>query len=413
MRKIYWCISSIIVLNFLFLPGCQTGQTNAPKVLAEFEYSNNTKEALLPVEFQGQIYQFDLDTGASNTIFDIRFKDKLGKPFLWPIPYTLSVVLANGKIAKGEAFPTPKAKIGPFKLKGSPFVGVMDSNITGGESPGTIGMDFLKKYVVQIDYDNKKVTFFKGKKEFDLFSMFKSRENKHPEWGEPVQLKTKLFAENDYKVKGIIFEDIETDFLIDSGWGLPYDAIDSNVLKRIESRMTREINDGNVPPYLILPVTNDYKIVERFNLDNLEFKDYLVKDNPYSVLGQEFLSRHIVTFDFPNKIMYLKKGKNFDKQPDIIIPIGVTGFVVNSKDYVVEKVDPNSSAYQKGIREKDILVKVNNETIQNMNITEFMKCLIKLPDTNGGIIPFTFKRGDDTFTAVFIKKSRSEIPREK
>ena len=408
MRKINWCISSIIVLNFLFLSGCQTGQTKAPKVLAEFKYSNNTNEALLPVEFHGQIYQFGLDTGSSKTVFDIRFKDKLGKPFLWPIPFTLSAVLANGKIAKGEAFPTPKAKIGPFKLKGFPFVGVIDCNVFGGEIPGVIGMDFLKKYVVQIDYDNKKVTFFKGEKDFGIFSSFKSKQNKHPEWGEPVPLKTKLFAKNNYKVKGIFFEDIETDFLIDSGWGLPYDVIDSNVIKRIESRMAREINDGNVPPYLILPVTNDYKIVERFNLDNLEFKDYLVKDNHDSVLGQEFLSRHIVTFDFPNKIMYLKKGKNYDEQPDISIPIGVTGFVVNSKDYVVEKVDPNSSAYKKGVREKDILVKVNDENIQNMNITEFMKCLMKLPDANGGRIPFTFKRGDETFIAVFIKKQNKK-----
>jgi membrane-associated protease RseP (regulator of RpoE activity) len=152
-------------------------------------------------------------------------------------------------------------------------------------------------------------------------------------------------------------------------------------------------------------MANDYKIIEKIRLDNLEFKDYLVKENAYSVLGQEFLSRHIVTFDFPNKIMYLKKGKNYNKQPNIYMPIGMKGCVVNSKDYVFEKVDPNSSAYKKGIRAKDILVKVNNENIQDMGITEFMKYLIEVPVTNEGKLPFTFKRGDETFTVEFIKKA--------
>ncbi len=408
MRKINLCIAFIIISNVLFLFGCQTGQTKAPRILAEFEYSGNTNEAFLPVEFKGQVYQFALDTGASNTVFDIRFKDKIGKYFPWPIPKTLSMQLANGKITKSEVYPVPKAKVGPLKLKGSPFIAVVDCNVFGVACPGVIGMDFLKRYIVQIDFDNKKVTFFKGKKDFDLFSFLKPKEIKHPEWGEPVPLKTKLFKENNYKVKGIFFDDIATDFLIDSGWGLPYDAIDSNVLKRIESRMSRAIKDGNVPPYLVLPVTDDYKIVEEFTLNNLEFKNYLVKENAYSVLGLPFLSRHIVTFDFPNKIMYLKEGKNFDKRPTIIMPLGITGCEINSENYVVTKVDPNSSAYNKGVRENDILIKVNDQYVADMNLTEFIKCLMKLPDTNGGRIPFTFKRGENTFTAVFIKKSRIE-----
>jgi len=52
-------------------------------------------------------------------------------------------------------------------------------------------MEFLVKYIVQIDFDNKKVTFFKSRKDIDLFFFLRPKENKHPEWGEPIPLKKK------------------------------------------------------------------------------------------------------------------------------------------------------------------------------------------------------------------------------
>jgi len=242
MKKKNLCIVIVIAAGCFILSGCQTGQNKAPKVLAEFEYSGNTNDVLLPVEFQGQIYQFVLDTGSSNSVFDINFKDKLGKQFPWPIPRNFRGALVHGKTAKGEVFPVPKSKIGPLELKGFPFVCVMDCNVFGGNIPGIIGMDFLKKYVVQIDFDNKKVTFLKGKKDYDLLFFLKHKQNKHPEWGEPISLKTKLFSECNYHVEGCFPGDIETDFLIDSGWAGP-DGIKDKVLEEIERYVVQRIND--------------------------------------------------------------------------------------------------------------------------------------------------------------------------
>jgi len=402
MKKRNICIALIIALSTLFLSGCRTGQIKsaAPEILAEFEYSGSTNRVFLPVEFQGQVYQFGLDTGTSNTVFDIRFRDNLGKPFLWPIPFTTSVLLADGRKVKGESYPAPKAKIGPLKLKGSPFVAVIDCNLTGGGSPGIIGMDFLKKYVVQIDYDSKKVTFFKGKREFDLLSMFKPKENKHPEWGEPVPLKTKLFSEYHYHIEGSFFDDIETDFLIDSGWGLP-DALNKNVLERIYSYITHGVKDVNTSSYIVEHLNDEKELIESFSVGSLEYKNKVFLKNDYSVLGRDFLSRHIVTFDFPNNIMYLKKGKNFDKQPSIFIHLGSTGCVINPANFEVVKADPNRLAYEKGIREKDILIKINNHDISYMSIIEFQKSLSKLLVSEDGKSTWTFKRGEETFTFDF------------
>ncbi len=404
MRKINLYIVITIISSVIFFSGCQSNQQKAPQVLAEFEYSGDTNEALVPVEFQGQVYQFALDTGAEKTVFDTRLKDKLGKQFPWPLPRTMSMKLANGKTAKGEIFPTPKAKIGPLKLKGSPFVAVVDCNVFGGEIPGLIGMDFLKKYVVQIDYDNKKVTFFKGKKEYNLFSMFKPKQNKHPEWGEPVPLKTKHFSEKAYYVEGSIFKDIKTDFLIDSGRILPFGAIGSEVLEKIDSYNAKEIKDVNILPIITMPLSNDAVLLGQYSIGTVKYKNHIFQKHYKSVLGHDFLSRHIVTFDFPNKIMYLKKGKNFDKFPSIIIFLGSTGCGINPVNYEVVESDPNSLAYERGIKEKDVLIKINNQDISHMNLTEFKEFLLKTPASEDGKRTWTFKRGDEIFTVTFTKQ---------
>ncbi len=404
MRKTNSSVALIITLSVLFLSGCQRGQTKtvAPKVLAEFEYSDKTGFVTLPLEFQNQVYQFDLDTGSTHTIFSNRFSEQLGKPFLWPIPYTISARLADGEIVKGKAFPTPKAKVGPLKLKGSPFVPVVDYTTTGGDSPGIIGMDFLKKYIVRIDFDNRKVTFFKGKKDFDLFSMFKPKENKHPEWGEPVPLKTKLFQKNQYFVEGSIVGDIETDFLIDSGWKR-FDTMNRKALQEVSTNGQKRKERNNLS-YLIFTLDNNTKLLEGFSVGSLEYKNNIFQNNYESALGLDFLSRHIVTFDFPNKIMYLKKGKYFDKQPIIPILIAQTGCTINSDNYVVTNVDPNSLAYSKGIREEDTLIKINGRDISNVDVLESVKFWTIQFIPGNTEMSFTFKRGNEIVT-ISIRKS--------
>jgi C-terminal processing protease CtpA/Prc len=107
--------------------------------------------------------------------------------------------------------------------------------------------------------------------------------------------------------------------------------------------------------------------------------------------------------------MYLKKGKNFSKPPSIFTNWGSTGFVTNPANFEVVKVDPNGPAYEKGIREKDILIKINNRDISYMGIVEFQKSLSKLLVSEDGKRTLTFKRGDETFTVEFTRKSRKEI----
>ena len=172
----------------------------------------------------------------------------------------------------------------------------------------------------------------------------------------------------------------------------------------------RKRKERNNLSYLISTLDNNTKLLEGFSVGSLEYKNNIFQNNYESALGLVFLSRHIVTFDFPNKIMYLKKGKYFDKQPIIPILIAQTGCTINSDNYVVTNVDPNSLAYSKGIREEDTLIKINGKDISNVDILESVKFWTIQFIPGNTEMSFTFKHDNEIVT---ITISKSEINEKK
>ena len=289
MKKISLCIAFIISSNVLFLSGCQTGQTKAaaaPEVLAEFDFSIKDGAILLPVTFNGEEYLFALDTGVSLTTVDDYFKDKLGKRISKPrkasLPYN------KDKIAMIERFPFPDAYLGTLKLKTSDSVQVMDLDpLTGGICKGLIGMNFLKKYIVQIDFDNGKVIFLRGKKDFDLFSFFGPKENKHPEWGEPIKIKRRIYN-NRRTVKGRVLDNIYADFMIDTGWGF------SGVLRNDKfDKVNSNLDEADNETTFVIATENNGSLgniikTNRFSIGTFEYKEILFQKGNISMLGLPF-----------------------------------------------------------------------------------------------------------------------------
>jgi hypothetical protein len=401
MRKINLTIILALIFGSPLFSGCQSLEpkpTAPPEVLAEFEYSGDTGHIILPITFQGQEYPFVLDTAGTDTAFDDSFKDKLGKRFLWP----LKGRGAKGQMLKVEWYRRYDCYLGPLDLDDHGTIKVIDLDKLIPEKnrkfQGIIGLDFLKKYIVQIDFDNGKVSFFEGKKEFDIFSFLKSKENKHPEWGEPIPMKTKFRSGLRY-VEGTLFNNVKVEFLVDTGWLGP-DSLKTRIFDKVYTQ-----KDPNVKSSVVkspLTGSSDYNIIRKFSVGPFGYKNNIFRRSNRSVLGLWFLSRHLVTFDFPNKIMYLKKGKNFDKSVSINILLGDTGCTIIAPDYIVSHVDPNGAAYKKGIREKDVLIKINNHNISSLDVVEFMELPISVP--KNGVLILTFKRGNDIINTSFSEK---------
>jgi hypothetical protein len=77
-----------------------------------------------------------------------------------------------------------------------------------------------------------------------------------------------------------------------------------------------------------------------------------------NLLGLHYLSRYIVTFDFPNQRMYLRKGKRFD-QLDLRDQSGLH-ILRSDGQTVVQVVDAGSPAARAGIEPKDILLQLGD-----------------------------------------------------
>ena len=407
MRKIHINIGLIILSGSILSSGCQSVQpkaATATEVLAEFEFeiSGETDHIVLPVKFNGQKYQFALDTGSTDTVFDDSFKNKLGKRFLWPKKGTGT----HGKEFKVEYFHVPDAYLGPFNLKHycGPLIAVTDLNELIPDEKrmfkGLVGMDFLLKYIVQIDFDNEKVTFFRCKKDMDLFSFLRPKKNLHPEWGEPIPLKTKLFSDLRY-IRGCLLDNTSAEFLIDSGWA-GQNTLRSRLFEKIHSNKTVGPKRENISPNFTLFSKLNVKVIERFSVGSFEYKEHLFLKNNESILGLPFLSRHLVTFDFPNNTMYLKRGRDFNRQLLILYFEGICK--VRAEDSTVLEVDPNGPAFGRGVREEDVLTEVNGREVSSLGVVEWVEFLSQMSVQKDCEITFTFKRGGEMITVPISKR---------
>ena len=407
MKKLKINITLAVIITAFLLTGCQTGQIREaapPQVLAEFEFRGDANGILLPLEFDGNDYQFLLDTGTTNTVFDTSFKDKLGKRIFWPKKGDA----AYGKKVKVEMFNAPEAYLGPFNLKKMNYVTVTDLNKIvpdeRREFQGIVGMDFMRAYIVRMDFDKNKVSFLKSEKDADWFSFLKPKENKYPEWGEPVPLKGKWFSNLKY-IEGKLLDKIKAEFLIDSGWHFP-GVLKSRLFDKVDSIIAKTKNQNNTSA---VETSNRGKVIitEEFSIGTFDYNDMFFQKSNMSILGLPFLSRHLVTFDFPNNVMYLEKGKDFNKPwvPPIYIEGVKFAIQYSGSKAIVSFADPNGLAYAKGIRKGDLLVKINDVDITSFNVMEFTDFWTNFFSKPLNVLSFSFKRGENIITVTFVKKA--------
>jgi C-terminal processing protease CtpA/Prc len=118
-------------------------------------------------------------------------------------------------------------------------------------------------------------------------------------------------------------------------------------------------------------------------------------------LGLAFLSRFIVTIDFKNEILYLKRGAGFSRRDEIDMS-GLHLLRIDGKT-IVYSVDEGSPADQAGVKAKDVIAKVDGKTAGEIEMWDIRR-LLKSGD--GKLIRMTVKRGEKTFEVSFRLKRR-------
>ena len=390
--KLYFSLKAVLYLFLyviLLIPGCadepkETSTSPAEhKILAEFKIPKSGDPILLPVKFIGKEYLFLFDAGCTHTAFDTSLRNELGEV------KKIEKALTHGSPITAELFDAPEAFLGPLNLQNSGLVSCFDlkmpSLIMGRKISGIIGMNFLKRYVIRIDFDQGTLSFLQP------------AEGQHPDWGTELAMWYNSLGLP--FIKSIISKNINVDFIIDTGANST-GALGSNIFEKIISEKKLKTSETLFATASGVVRKREVRF-DSFSIGSFEYDKLIFGEANWSHLGLLFLSRHIVTLDFPNNRMYLKKGKEFKKGDETDMS-GLHLLCISDKT-VVYSVDEDSPAQKAGIDSKDIILTVDNNDANTYDILELRRLLMSKDKRN---ITMTIKRGDDVKDTSFLLKKK-------
>ena len=383
-QRSFVMLISVLFFVILLTYGC-AGEpketSNSPvkqNILAEFKIAKSGGPILLPVTFIDKEHLFVLDTGSSHTVYDKTLRHELGKV------KKVEKALTLGSPIKVEIFDAPDTFLGPLNLKDSNEVFCLDlkmlSLIEGRKICGIIGMNFLKRYVIQIDYDQEKISFLQPAEEQDA------------DWG--IELPLKYDKMHWPHITSEILDNINVNFVIDTG---------SNSTGALRSDIFEKIISENIPKTSESLFATASGVIRKrecridsISVGSFEYEGLIFSEANWSHLGLLFLSRHKVTFDFPNSRIYLKKGKDFKKRNES--DMSGLHLLRMANQTVVYSVDENSPAQKAGIGPKDIILKINEKDAGEYDMWDLRQVLMSEDKRN---ITMTIKQGENVKDVTF------------
>lgn len=241
---------------------------------------------IVPVRLEdGETLPFIIDTGTPVTLIDRSLVSRLGKRL-----DTGSISMPHDQ-QEGGLYTAPRLFLRNTRLQTDPVVYTFDfkrlSFLSGHPIKGMLGMDCLKHYCLQMDFAAKKVRFLdpdqldtnKLGQAFPLFLSSAGEGSSH--FVRPYIHHAALLGTN-------------TNLLIDTG-----DNIDGEIGKgTIQGHYTTRFI------HFLIPFRG--MRVPECTWNGVTYKKLIISDGENS-LGIRFLARHLVTFDFPHHVMYLRR----------------------------------------------------------------------------------------------------------
>jgi len=386
MRKIILSgLLSLLFAGLLVSGGCErkAAKTYDQNILAQFPISKKHDPILLPVTFKHREYMFLFDTGCSMTILDTSFRQDLGEK-----KKTVQFTNALGRKMAAEIFDAPDAFLGPLNLRDcgqvlcadlQDFRSVFKRGFNITHLDGMIGMNFLKNYVIQMDFDNGRLLFLRA------------TDSRNLDWGQPFDLD---HVRQTPHVVATVLDNIQVSFMLDTAYCI-YNSLRTETVEEILRRDPNVSDNATAEEFGVVLVKKRSVRVNDLALGPFQYRNLAFLDDHFSILGPYFLSRHLVTFDFPHNKLYLKKGAEFDRIDYNATALRLCGpglALQRNKDTVfVSAVDPNRTAYQAGMRADDIVLKVNDKDVSSCDL---LKVGDLFPEKAYGSVSLTIKRND-------------------
>lgn len=320
-------------------------------VLARFAIAPGGQPIVVPVTMGDQAYPFLVDIGASLTTFDRSLEEHLGNP-----KETLEAGVKDGKPVSVSLYYAPAATVGGLSLRRGGAVLCVDledlRTVSGLDVRGVLGMGFLRRYVLRVDFDDGTLEFLAPPPEAP------------EDWGQRIAFRTNAYGCP--FVLGELPGERKVPFALDSGLGegaiLEAELFDSlreeGVILKVATAQVaygdRQVQTvmGRIPAIRVGPWTYHNLLFDRGQAGNR--------------LGLSFLARHGVVLDFPHSCMYLTKGERFTERARA----DMSGLHLLRRDgaILVHAVDADSPAGQAGIQAGDVLESIDDSPIGEYNL---------------------------------------------
>jgi len=330
------------------------------------------------VRTSGQTNYFIVNTGTSATGLDTRFRDRLGEVRKkWDghnFCRSPEIRMQDARLAVDEVF--------CMDLK-------ILRMITGEPCDGILGMEFLKHYVVELDFERGLVHF--------------AREVPAHTRTNAMRVPMKLSNQRHFRIPTALNGKITLDLLFDTGdsstislnradWNLVFPPGESAAVhKLLLAGLGRQVTESVLAR------------LGSLDLQSNRFVNVLCVLSSYetapSALGMGFFRRHHVTFDLPNQMLYLRPAKAFNAVEEH--DMSGLHLLRQDGDTIVHSVDEGSPAALAGVKADDLIVAVNGQPSAALKMKSVRKALRA---GEWKKISLEVKRGERTFPVEFDLK---------
>lgn len=375
MRKLFFSLALIVAASHV---DAQTFgfklDENSRKIIIPVEVLNNL--VIVPVVLNDKIsLKFILDTGVRTTVLTQKtYSDILN------LHYSKEIFVSGPGGKQAAAYITDNVRLDLPGVKGTGHsMLVLDEdylelrNYLGAEVHGILGYELFSRFVVQMDYERKRLVLslprnFKKKKSYQTIQV--TIEDTKPF----------VFA----KVKMVSGAEINAKLLIDTGasHGLMLDP-ESDVRISVPEQNFNSVIGRTLGGI----ITGKIGRIESMQLGKYGFndiianfpdpkpdKDSLTRFNNIGrngAIGGEVIGRFNIIFNFPNEEIYIKKNGSF-KRP---FNYDMSGITLKAKgaqlrSYEISELRKGSPAEKAGFVVGDVIIAVNGLTTKKFNLNQ-------------------------------------------
>jgi hypothetical protein len=276
-----------------------------------------------------------------------------------------------------KIYASPDGSVGQLPLRVDSVAG-MDLNkfreVSGYPIEGVLGMDFLARYAVHVDFDRGELLILKQAPQSagDVLSI---------DWNDHDLPELDAWLSRDQKVR----------FIVNIG----HVSLDSGSMESLTMRPMVKGGDfqevGSTLNEAIAATDSSSALLQgkRVVLGGFFVDRPIFGESPStSVLGLGFWSRFAATFDFPGEKIYLRKGKGYER-PDLRHLSGLHLLKRNGA-VVVHSIDKNSPGTLAGIQTGDVLVTLGTKRADETTLFEIRKAL-----SQAGPLACSVRRGSE------------------